>query len=92
VRVNEGEKIELSGDTSYSSGAVTKILVVKLLPLTVKLLMAEGAPVVAVNPTRELGDVTMDGLIFCPFVAVIVKSSMLIFGLEPVVPFASPLW
>ena len=68
------------------------MLFVKLLPLAVKLCEPDGAPLVELNPTSELGDATIEGLAFCPFVAVIVKSSMLIFGLEPVVPFASPLW
>ena len=64
---------------------------VKLLPLAVKLWDEEAVPAVVLNPVSELGETTIDGIGFPELLAVTVRSSMLIFGLEPAVPFASPL-
>ena len=66
------------------------MLDVKLLPLTVKLCDDDGVPVVVVKPVSEDGDTVTEG-VFEVLLAVTVKLSMLIFGLEPVVPLASPL-
>ena len=66
------------------------MLDVKLLPFTVKLCDDDGVPVVVEKPIREDGETVTEG-VFELLLAVTVKLSMLIFGLEPVVPLASPL-
>ena len=49
-------------ETSKPVGAVTKILVGMLVPLTVKLCSVEAVPVHAVNADKEVALTVIDGL------------------------------